>query len=568
MSNLDSLDKIVSLAKARGFIFQSSEIYGGLSAVYDYGPLGVELKRNIRNAWWKEMTQRHGNIVGIDAAIFMHPKVWEASGHVGGFNDPMIDDKQSKKRYRADMLIEQYIMKLENKFINDLYKHINEENKIKTDDYIIDISKPVHSIQARVDQFLQANKGSILKPDFSDETETIFVSVFDEIKSNIELRPNSLFPHVSKFEKDLSKIIKLYFNLLVAGGTGRKITDDLYDIIIENEIKSPDSGAFDWTEVRQFNLMFKTAFGATAGEDDIVYLRPETAQGIFVNYKNVLDTSRVSVPFGIAQTGKAFRNEVVARQFVFRMREFEQMEMQYFVEPGSDEEAYNEWMKKRISWHKKIGIREENLRFMPHPADKLAHYARAAADVQYKYPIGWQEVEGVHNRSDFDLTQHQEFSGKKLDYFDQKNNKRFVPYVIETSIGLDRCTLMVLCDAYREEEVNGEKRVVLKMHPELAPIQVGVFPLIKKPELKEIAHKIADDLREDYSVQYDETGSIGKRYRRLDEAGTPFCITVDFDGLEDDTVTIRHRDDMSQERVPVDKVGEVIRAGIKGWKAG
>ncbi len=482
MSNLDSLDKIVSLAKARGFIFQSSEIYGGLSAVYDYGPLGVELKRNIRNAWWKEMTQRHDNIVGVDAAIFMHPKVWEASGHVAGFNDPMIDDKQSKKRYRADMIIEQHILKLEKDGKTDKAAELQE--------------------------------------------------------------------------------------LLDTSGTRKSLTEDLYDIIIENEIRAPESGAFDWTEVRQFNLMFKTAFGATATEDDAVYLRPETAQGIFVNYKNVMDTSRVSVPFGIAQTGKAFRNEVVARQFVFRMREFEQMEMQYFVEPGTDGDAYKEWKEKRVEWHKSIGIREENLRFLPHPEDKLAHYALAADDIQYQFPIGWQEVEGIHNRSDFDLTQHQEFSGKKLDYFDQKNNKRYTPYVIETSIGLDRCTLMVLCDAYREEEVDGDKRVVLKMHPKLAPIQVGVFPLIKKPELQEIAHKIAGDLREDYSVQYDEAGSIGKRYRRLDEAGTPFCITVDFDTIEkDNQVTIRYRDDMSQVRIPIEKVGDAIRDGIQDWKA-
>ncbi|MEO9886165.1 MAG: glycine--tRNA ligase [Balneola sp.] len=483
MSNLDSLDKIVSLAKARGFIFQSSEIYGGLSAVYDYGPLGVELKNNIRNTWWKSMTQHHDNIVGIDAAIFMHPKVWEASGHIGGFNDPMIDDKQSKKRYRADMLIEQYIAKLEKDGKEDKVKEIQE--------------------------------------------------------------------------------------LLDTTGTRKSLTEDLYDIIMENEIRSPDSGAFDWTEVRQFNLMFKTQFGSTSTEEDGVYLRPETAQGIFVNYKNVLDTARVQVPFGIAQTGKAFRNEVVARQFVFRMREFEQMEMQYFVEPGTDGEAYDEWLQKRLDWHKSIGIREENLRTMPHPDDKLAHYARAAADIQYKYPIGWQEVEGIHNRSDFDLTQHQEFSGKKLEYYDQKNQKRYVPYVIETSVGLDRLTLMVLCDAYREEEVDGDSRTVLKLDPRLAPVQVGVFPLIKKPELQDIAHKIEKDLREDYSVQYDESGSIGKRYRRLDEAGTPFCITVDFDTIEkDNQVTIRYRDDMSQVRIPIEKVGDVIRDGIKDWKVG
>ncbi|MEQ9091095.1 MAG: glycine--tRNA ligase [Balneola sp.] len=483
MSNLDSLDKIVSLAKARGFIFQSSEIYGGLSAVYDYGPLGVELKNNIRNTWWKEMTQRHDNIVGVDAAIFMHPKVWEASGHVGGFNDPMIDDKQSKKRYRADMLIEQYIAKLE-------------------------------------------------KDGKQDEA--------DKIQEQLDTT-----------------------------GTRKSLTEDLYDIIMENEIRSPDSGAFDWTEVRQFNLMFKTQFGSTSTEEDGVYLRPETAQGIFVNYKNVLDTARVQVPFGIAQTGKAFRNEVVARQFVFRMREFEQMEMQYFVEPGTDEKAYEDWLEKRLAWHKSIGIREENLRTAPHPDDKLAHYARAAADIQYKYPIGWQEVEGIHNRSDFDLTQHQEFSGKKLEYYDQKNQKRYMPYVIETSVGLDRLTLMVLCDAYREEEVEGDSRTVLKLDPRLAPVQVGIFPLIKKPELQEIAHKIEKELREDFSVQYDESGSIGKRYRRLDEAGTPFCITVDFETIEDDNkVTIRYRDDMSQVRIPIEKVGDVIRDGIKDWKVG
>lgn len=483
MSNLDNLDKIVSLAKARGFIFQSSEIYGGLSAVYDYGPLGVELKRNIRDAWWKEMTRRHDNIVGVDAAIFMHPKVWEASGHVGGFNDPMIDDKQSKKRYRADMIIEQHIEKLRKD-----EKH-----------------EEANAIQEKLDTC----------------------------------------------------------------GSRKSLTEDLYEIIMENEIRAPESGAFDWTEVRQFNLMFKTQFGATSSEEDGVYLRPETAQGIFVNYKNVQDTARVTVPFGIAQTGKAFRNEVVARQFVFRMREFEQMEMQYFVKPGTDEGEYEKWLEKRLEWHKMMGIREENLRTAPHPEDKLAHYARAAADIQYKYPIGWQEVEGIHNRTDFDLSQHAEFSGKKLDYYDQKNQERFVPYVIETSVGLDRLTLMVLCDAYREEEVDGDTRTVLKMNPKLAPTQVGIFPLIKKDKLQDLAHKIEEELREEFSVLYDESGSIGKRYRRQDEAGTPFCVTVDFDGVEsegEDTVTIRYRDDMSQDRVPVSKLADVIREGMKDWK--
>ena len=480
--HLDSLEKIVSLSKSRGFIFQSSEIYGGLSAVYDYGPLGVELKRNIQTNWWKAMTQYHDNIVGIDAAIFMHPKVWEASGHVEGFNDPMIDDKQSKKRYRADMLIEQHILKIR-------------------------------------------SKGDDEKADVLQE-------------------------------------------LLDSTGTRKGLCEDLYDIIMQEEIRSPDSGAFDWTEVRQFNLMFKTHYGAvTKDDDDSIYLRPETAQGIFVNYKNVLDTARVQVPFGIAQIGKAFRNEVVARQFVFRMREFEQMEMQYFVEPGNDEQEYEKWLETRLNWHKSIGIRTENLRVSPHPEDKLAHYARAAADIQYKYPIGWQEVEGIHNRTDFDLSRHQEFSGKKMEYFDQKEQKRYIPYVIETSVGLDRTTLMVLCDAYREEEVDGDNRTVLKLHPKLAPTKVGIFPLIKKPDLQELAKKIETELKEEFTVLYDEAGSIGKRYRRQDEAGTPFCITVDFDGLEDNTVTIRYRDDMKQDRISVDKVNEVLRDGITGWKS-
>lgn len=487
MSDLKNLEKIVSLSKARGFIFQSSEIYGGLASVYDYAPLGVELKRKLNQAWWSAMTQKHENIVGIDAAILMHPKVWKASGHVDSFNDPMIDDKQSKMRYRADLLIEGHIAKL------------REKGK-------------------------------------------------DDQADNVQ-------------------------NLLDTSGTRKLLTEDLYDIIMSEEIKSPDSGAFDWTEVRQFNLMFKTQFGATAsGEDSTVYLRPETAQGIFVNFLNVLNTSRQAVPFGIAQIGKAFRNEVVARQFVFRMREFEQMEMQYFVKPGTDEEQYEAWRQERLNWHKSIGIREKNLRFNAHPPDKLAHYAKAAEDIQYKFPIGWQEVEGIHNRTDFDLSQHQEFSGKKMEYFDPQTQERYIPYVIETSIGLDRCTLMVLCDAYREEVVAGEKegtqetRVVLKMHPKVAPITAGIFPLIKKPELVEVARRIESDLSDDFKVLFDEKGSIGKRYRRLDEAGTPFCITVDFDGLEDQTITIRDRDSMKQERISWDNIGSVLQKRIKSWQ--
>jgi len=482
VKNLDSLEKIVSLCKSKGFIYQSSDIYGGLAAVYDYGPLGAELKKNIRDLWWNSMTRKHDNIVGLDAAIFMHPKTWEASGHVEGFNDPMIDDKQSKKRYRADMIIEEHILKLR-------------------------------------------NKG---KDEKADELQ----------------------------------------QLLDTTGTRKGLCEDLHDIIMQEEIRAPESGAFDWTEVRQFNLMFKTHYGATSsGDDDAIYLRPETAQGIFVNYKNVMDTARQQVPFGIAQIGKAFRNEVVARQFVFRMREFEQMEMQYFVTPDDDEPSYNSWREKRLQWHKDIGIRDENLRVADHPEDKLAHYARAAADIQYHYPIGWQEVEGIHNRTDFDLSRHQEYSGKKMEYFDQKEQKRYIPYVIETSVGLDRTFLMVLCDAYREEEVDGDTRVVLKMHPRLAPTTVGIFPLVKKPELQEVAHNIEQDLNDHFMVRYDESGSIGKRYRRQDEAGTPFCITVDFDGLDDDTVTIRYRDDMKQERINKHQLESVIRERMNSWKA-
>ncbi len=484
-TELENLDQIISLAKARGFIFQSSDIYGGLGATYDYGPLGAELKRNIRDHWWKAMTRRHSNIVGIDAAIFMHPDVWKASGHVEGFNDPMIDDKQSKKRYKADMLIEDHITKL-----------------------------------------------------------------------------------FSKEKKDEAKQLKL---LLDSAGSRNGLCEDLHKIIIDHEIRAPESGAFDWTDVRQFNLMFKTQFGATSSKDDedSVYLRPETAQGIFVNFKNVMDTSRQKIPFGIAQVGKAFRNEVVARQFIFRMREFEQMEMQYFVEPGTDGNHYEQWLEERFNWHKKLGIREGKLRQDRHAEDKLAHYAQAATDIEYEFPIGWQEVEGVHNRTDFDLSSHAEYSGKKLEYYDQQKQKRYTPYVIETSIGLDRAVLMVLCDAWRQEEVDGDTRIVMKINPQLAPTKIGIFPLIKKDKLQHLAKKIEEDLRDDYKVLYDESGSIGKRYRRQDEAGTPFCITIDFDGVEsegEDTVTIRYRDDMSQDRVPVSRLREVIDEKIENWQ--
>ncbi len=473
------LDSIISLSKRRGFIFQSSEIYGGLGATYDYGPLGVELKRNVRESWWREMVYRHDNIEGVDAAILMHPTVWKASGHVDAFSDPLIDDKQSKNRYRADQLIEGHIDRLRKKGKDDR----------------------AESVQERLVAALHA-----------DEPAT-----------------------------------------------------ELYQIIMDEEIRSPDSGAFDWTEVRHFNLMFTTHVGPVADKESVVYLRPETAQGIFVNFHNVRETARLQVPFGIAQIGKAFRNEIVARQFIFRMREFEQMEMQYFVKPGDQMEAYEEWREKRLGWHHGIGVRKSKLRWKEH--DKLAHYADAAVDIAYEFPIGWQEVEGIHSRTDYDLSRHQEYSGKKMEYFDPQSNERFIPYVVETSIGLDRTVLMLICDAYREEEVNGEQRTVLKFHPGMAPITAAVLPLVKKDGMPEAAHQIEDYLRRQYNTFYDEKGAIGRRYRRMDEAGTPFCITVDGQTLEDDTVTLRERDSMEQVRIDKSRVVEAVTDRISNWKA-
>jgi len=472
-----SLDDIVSLCKRRGFIFPSSEIYGGLAATYDYGPLGVELKRNITSRWWAAMVQANDNIVGIDAAILMHPTVWKASGHVDAFSDPLIDDKVSKNRYRADQLIENHIARL--------------RKKGRTD---------------RAD------------------------GVYDS---------------------------------LVAALNADDMPAALYDIIIKEEIKSPDSGVADWTPVRQFNLMFSTHVGPVADKDSVVYLRPETAQGIFVNFHNVRESSRLQVPFGIAQIGKAFRNEIVARQFVFRMREFEQMEMQFFVKPGEQKAWYDKWKEIRYEWHVNNGIRPSKLRFHDH--EKLAHYADGAADIQYEYPIGWQEVEGIHSRTDFDLSSHQEHSKKKMEYFDQPNNERYIPYVIETSIGLDRTILQLLCEAYREEEVNGDKRTVLKFHPKIAPMTVAVLPLVKKDGMPEIAKKVEADLRDHFHTFYDEKGAVGRRYRRMDEIGTPFCVTIDGQTSEDESVTIRDRDSMSQERVPISELSSVLLKKISSW---
>ena len=477
---MELLDKIVSLSKRRGFIFPSSEIYGGLAATYDYGPLGVELKRNVRERWWQHMVYRHDNIEGLDAAILMHPTVWKASGHVDAFNDPMIDDKQSKMRYRADDLIENFIRKLR-------------------------------------------EKGD------EERAERVHGRLVEALNS----------PEMAK---------------------------RLYEIIIEEEIRGPDSGAFDWTEVRQFNLMFSTHVGAIFDEDNKIYLRPETAQGIFVNFRLAQETARQQVPFGIAQIGKAFRNEIVARQFIFRMREFEQMEMQYFVKPGTQMEHFEVWRDKRMQWHLDNGIRPEKLRWHKH--EKLAHYADAAYDIQYEYPIGWQEIEGIHSRTDYDLRRHQEFSGKKMEYFDPFTQEKYIPYVVETSAGLDRAILMLLSDAYVEEQVEGEERVVLKFHPEIAPIKAAVFPLVKRDRMPEVAHEIEADLRKYFNAFYDEAGSIGKRYRRMDEAGTPYGITVDGETLENGTVTVRDRDTMHQERIPKENVVRYVMDGMKGWKRG
>ena len=471
------LDTIVSLAKRRGFLFPSSEIYGGLGAVYDYGPLGVELKRNVRERWWRAMVYEHDNVVGLDAAVLMHPSVWKASGHVDAFSDPLVDDRQSGRRYRADQLVEGHVDKLR-------------------------------------------KKGKDAQAD----------AVYEQFVSALNAE-----------------------NPAAALGA----------ILQSEEIRSPDSGAFDWTDVRQFNLMFETATGAVAEEASKLYLRPETAQGIFVHFKDVAETARQTVPFGIAQIGKAFRNEIVARQFIFRMREFEQMEMQYFVRPGTQMEAYAEWADKRMAWHVGLGVRSEKLRWHDH--EKLAHYADAAKDVQYEFPFGWNEIEGIHSRTDFDLSRHQEFSGKKLEYVDVQAGDRYIPYVVETSVGLDRTILMVLCDAYREDEVGGEARNRLAFHPALAPFTAAVFPLVKKEGMPETAHAIEADLRKQFSVTYDEKGAVGRRYRRQDEIGTPFCITVDGQTADDGTVTLRDRDTTEQVRIPAENLRRAVEDRIDAW---
>ena len=495
MNENDSLKKIISHCKAFGFIFQSSEIYDGLSAVYDYGPLGVELKNNLKTYWWKSMINLERNIVGLDSAIFMDSKTWEASGHVDAFNDPLIDNKDSKKRYRADVLVENYLSKIDLKIQKEI------------------------------------SKG-----------EKRFGENFDKeeyVKTN---------PRVIKYSDQYNKVSTKLANLLSSSDL-----NGLKKLIDELDIKDPVSGTSNWTDVKQFNLMFSTEVGSNVDNTKKLYLRPETAQGIFVNFLNVVNSTRSKVPFGIAQIGKAFRNEIIARQFIFRMREFEQMEMQFFVRPGTELEWYEKWKEIRLKWHQSLGLGNDLYRFHDHK--NLAHYANAACDIEFKFPMGFKELEGIHSRTDFDLKKHQEKSNKKMVYFDQKSGSSFIPYVVETSIGLDRLFLSVLSSCYVEEKLDdGSNRVFLNLPFEISPVKCAVLPLNDKDGLSEKSLDIFDMLKYKFNCQLDSKDSIGKRYRRQDAIGTPLCITVDYDSLEDNSVTVRNRDNMSQERVKVDNL--------------
>jgi glycyl-tRNA synthetase len=477
-TDINKFQAIISHCKEYGFIFPSSEIYDGLAAVYDYGQWGSELKKNIKDNWWKNMTQLHENIVGIDAAIFMHPTTWKASGHVDNFSDPMIDNKDSKKRYRVDHLIETFAEEQEAKGNTEKAKEV-----------------------------LAAMDALLVKDDYAG----------------------------------------------------------LKALILDNHIVCPVSKTSNWTDIRQFNLMFSTQLGSVAEDANEIYLRPETAQGIFVNFLNVQKSGRMKIPFGIAQVGKAFRNEIVARQFLFRMREFEQMEMQFFIKPGTQKEWYEYWKETRLEWHKSFGADPAKYRFHDHV--KLAHYADAACDIEFEFPIGFKEVEGIHSRTDFDLRNHQEYSKKKMQYFDTELNQNYIPYVIETSIGLDRMFLSVVSNAYTEEDLSTDEkkdsRVVLKLPPHVAPVKLAVFPLTKKDGLPEIAREIMRQNRADFRCFYEEKDTIGKRYRRMDAIGVPFCVTVDHQTKTDETVTIRHRDSMAQERIPVSKIGEFVGKALK-----
>ncbi|MBQ0060868.1 MAG: glycine--tRNA ligase [Bacteroidales bacterium] len=495
----DVFKKVVSHCKEYGFVFPSSEIYDGLGAVYDYGQMGVEMKNNIKQYWWQSMVLLHDNIVGIDSCIFMHPTIWKASGHVDAFNDPLIDNRDSKKRYRADVLIEDQLAKYDEKIEKEVAKaakrfkdSFNEEQFRTTSPRVLEIAAKRDALHERFAKAMNAT--------------------------------------------DL---------------------EELRQIILDEEIVCPISGTRNWTEVRQFNLMFSTEMGSTADGAMKIYLRPETAQGIFVNYLNVQKPGRMKLPDGIAQIGKAFRNEIVARQFIFRMREFEQMEMQFFVKPGTELDWFPKWKETRLKWHKALGFGDDHYRFHDH--DKLAHYANAATDIEFLMPFGFKEVEGIHSRTNFDLSQHEKYSGKQIKYFDPELGESYVPYVIETSIGVDRMFLSVMCASYKEEQLeNGETRVVLALPPALAPVKLAVLPLVKKDGLPEKAREIVNDLKFHFNCQYDEKDSIGKRYRRQDAIGTPFCVTVDHDTLNDNCVTLRNRDTMQQERVAIDQLNNII----------
>ncbi|MCX8113003.1 MAG: glycine--tRNA ligase [Bacteroidia bacterium] len=503
------LQKLAAFAKEQGFIFPSSEIYEGIGGIYDYGPLGVELKRHIADLWWRAMVQLHENIVGLDAGILMHPRVWEASGHVEAFHDPLVDNKVSKKRYRVDTLIEEYAQRLEDR------------------------------AQKEVEKRMQ--KAGLPLERLSDE-----------------LHKHEDFQRARRLRAQLAKALD------------QKDWSALTQLLYEEKIPCPESGSTEWTPVRQFNLMFSTHLGAVADEAQTVYLRPETAQGIFVDFPLVLKTARLKVPFGIAQIGKAFRNEIVARQFIFRMREFEQMEMQFFVQPGTEDHWYHEWKAKRLRWHQHLGLAPERLRFKDH--DHLAHYARAATDIEFLFPFGFREIEGIHSRTDYDLSRHAQYSGKKLEYYDETLGRSYIPYVIETSVGLDRLVLAHLSQGYTEEmaptaEGGQELRTVLKLHPLIAPIQVAVFPLVRKAEFIQKARALYDELRFYFVVAYEEKDSIGRRYRRYDAKGTPFAITIDGQTLEDDTVTVRHRDNLQQVRLPMSQIRSYLmdNLSVSSW---
>ena len=499
----ESLKKVISHSKEYGFIFPSSEIYEGLNAIYDYAHNGALLKNNIREYWWRSMVQLNENIVGIDSAIFMHPKTWVASGHVDAFNDPLIDNKDSKKRYRADVLIEEFIEKLNSKIQKEVQK-AEKRFKEKFDK----------------DQFLYTS------PKVLEITNQI-----NQLKSRM----------VSAFEKDDLVEVK-------------KIIDDM-------EIKCPISGTCNWTEVRQFNLMFSTKLGASEESSMDLYLRPETAQGIFLNYLNVQKTSRKKIPFGIAQTGKAFRNEIVARQFIFRMREFEQMEMQFFIKPGTQENWFNHWKDKRLNWHLNLGVDSSLFRFHDH--DKLAHYADAACDIEFNFPFGFKELEGIHSRTDFDLKSHEELSGKKIQYFDPELDKNYTPYVLETSIGLDRMFLAIISNSFKVETLeDGSTRNVMSIPKQIAPNKLAVLPLLKKDGLPEYARKIMNEFSHEINLVYDEKDAIGRRYRRQDAIGTPYCITIDHQTIEDDSFTIRDRDSMDQKRINIEDLKSIVESEL------